>query len=132
MVSPEGPCRKVEWDQEPSAVWQELALLLLEQNRLPEAIDVSSHVTDEYGVIAMRADRRFDAITAANPAQFDVDAALKRNLEHFQSAAERSPKALTPKTAVINLLMEEQHYGAALAAADGLVAEIRIHSDAKQ
>lgn len=35
---------KVEWDQEPSAVWQELALLLLEQNRLPEAIDVSSHV----------------------------------------------------------------------------------------
>jgi beta-barrel assembly-enhancing protease len=123
---------KVERDQEPSAVWQELALLLLEQNRLPEAIDVSSHVTDEYGVIAMRADRRFDAITAANPAQFDVDAALKRNLEHLQSASERSPKALTLKTAVINLLMEGQHYGAALAAADGLVAEIRIHSDAKQ
>jgi hypothetical protein len=108
---------KLEWDQEPSGVWQDFALLLLEQNRLPEAVDVSSHVTDEYGVISMRADRRFDAIAAANPAQFDVDAALKRNLEHFQSAAERAPKSLAPEMAVINLLMEEQHDSAALAAA---------------
>ena len=123
---------RVERDQEPSGAWQDLALLLLEQNRLAEAIDVSSHVTDAYGIIAMRADRRFDAITVANPARFDVDAALKRGLEHFQSAAERSPKALTPKTFVVDILMEQQHYAAALAAADDLVAEIRTRSDAKQ
>lgn len=123
---------KFKWDQEPSGIWLDLVLMLLERDRLPEAIEVSSHVTDEYGVISMRVDRRFDAITAANPAQFDVDAALKRNLAHFQSASERSPKTLTPKAAVINFLMEEQHYGAALAAADGLVAEIRARSDPKQ
>lgn len=123
---------KLKWDQEPSSVWQELALLLLEKNRLAEAIEVSRRVIDEYDVISMRADRRFDAITAASPAQFDVEAALKRNLEHYQSAAERAPKSLRPKTAVIDLLMEQQHYGAALAAADGVVVEIRMHSDAKQ
>jgi beta-barrel assembly-enhancing protease len=123
---------KLKWDQEPSGIWQDFALLLLEQNRLTEAIDVSSHVTDEYGVISMRADRRFDAITAANPPQFDVGAVLKRNLEHFQAAAERVPKSLTPRVVVIDDLMELQRYGAALAAADGLVAEIRVHVDAKQ
>jgi tetratricopeptide (TPR) repeat protein len=123
---------RLKWDQEPSGTWQDFALLLLEQNRLSEAIDVSSHVTDEYGVISMRADRRFDAVTAANPAQFDVGAALKRNLEHFQAAAERTPKSLTPRVAVIGLLMEQLHYGAALAAADGLVAEIRLQPDSKQ
>jgi tetratricopeptide (TPR) repeat protein len=122
----------VKWDQEPGGVWQDFALLLLEQNRLTEAIDVSSHVTDEYGVISMRADRRFDAIAAANPARFDVNAALKRNLEHFQAAAERAPKSLTPKVVVIDLLMEQQRYGAALAAADGQVAEIRVRADPKQ
>jgi tetratricopeptide (TPR) repeat protein len=122
---------KLKWDQEPSGIWQDLALMLLEQNRLTEAIEVSTRVTDEYSVVSMRADRRFDAITAANPAQFDVDAALKRDLEHFQSAAERAPKSLTPKRAVVDLLIEEQHYGAALAAADGVVAEIRARSDAK-
>src|ERR1700733_1213805 len=123
---------KVKWDQEPSGVWQDFVLLLLEQNRLTEAIDVSSHVTDEYAVISMRADRRFDTIAAANPAQFDISAALKRNLDHFQAAAERAPKSLTPRVVVIDLLMEQQRYGAALAAADGLVAEIRVHGDAKQ
>jgi tetratricopeptide (TPR) repeat protein len=123
---------KLAWGQEPSSLWLDLALLLLEQNRLPEAVEVSSHVTNEYDVISIRTDRRFDAVISANPAQLDVDAALKHELERFQSAAERSPKALTPKAVVVNLLMEQQHYGAALAAADGLVAEIRARSDAKQ
>ncbi len=123
---------KLKWDQEPSALWRDLALLLLEQNRLTEAIDVSSHVTDEYAVISMRADHRFDAVIAANPARFDVDVAFKRHLEHFQAAAERAPKSLTPRVVVINLLMQQQHYGAALAAADGLVAEIQARNNAKQ
>ncbi len=123
---------KLQWDQEPGDSWRELALLLLEQNRNLEAIDVSSHVTDVYGVISMRADRRFDAVIAANPAQFDVDVALKRTLEHFQSVSERAPNLLAPRVAVIDLLFEQQHYGAALAAADGVVAEIRVRSDAKQ
>ena len=123
---------KVVWGQEPSGTWQDFALLLLEQNRLSEAIDVSTHVTDEYSLISMRADRRFDAITVANPAQFDVDAAIRKNLEHFQAVAERTPKSLTPKMIVMHRLLEEQHYGAGLAAADGLVAEIRLHAEPKQ
>jgi beta-barrel assembly-enhancing protease len=123
---------KLQWDQEPSGLWLDLVLMLLERDRLPEAIEVSSRVTDEYGVVAMRVDRRFDVITMANPAQFDVDAALTRDLEHIQAAAEGAPKSLMPKKTVVNLLMEQQHYGAALAAADGLIAEIRVRSDAKQ
>jgi tetratricopeptide (TPR) repeat protein len=123
---------KLKWDQEPSAFWQDLALSLLEQNRLPEAIEVSSRVSYEYDIISMRVDRRFDAITGANPARFDVEAALKRDLERFQSAAEGALKSLAPKTAVIDDLLEEQHYGAALAAADGVIADIRLRSDPKQ
>ncbi|HEX3912709.1 MAG TPA: hypothetical protein VHW71_04315 [Steroidobacteraceae bacterium] len=122
----------VEWDLEPSGTWRDLALLLLEQNRLSEATDVSAHVTDEYVLISMRADRRFDAITVANPAQFDVDAAVRKALEHFMTVAERTPKSLTPRMVVTEDLMEEQHYGAALAVADDLLAEIRLHTDPKQ
>jgi tetratricopeptide (TPR) repeat protein len=123
---------KLKWNQEPSNLWEDLALLLLEQNRLAEAIDVASHVTDEYGVISMRADRRFDVVIAANPAQFDAGAALKRNLERYQAEAERAPKSLTPKVAVIDFLMEQQRYGGALAAADGVLVEMRAHADPKQ
>ena len=123
---------KLIWELEPSGTWLDLVLLLLEQNRLSEAVDVSTHVTDEYGLISMRADRRFDAITLANPAQFNVDAAIRKTLEHFQSVAERTPKSLTPTVIVMEGLLEEQHYGAALAAADGLIADIRLHADPKQ
>ena len=123
---------KLKWDQEPSGIWQDLALLLLEKNRLTEATDVSSHVTDEYGLVSMLADRRFDAITTANPTAFDIAAAAKRDLEHWQAAAERAPRSMTPKSVVVNLLMEQQHYGAALAAADGLLADIRMRNDPKQ
>jgi hypothetical protein len=123
---------KVVWGQEPSGTWQDYALLLIEQRQLSKAIDVSSHVTDVYDLISMRADRRFDAITVANPGQFDVDTAIKKNFEHFQSVAERTPKSLMPKVIVMDRLLEDQHYGAALAAADGLVTEIRSHADPKQ
>jgi hypothetical protein len=123
---------KVAWGQEPSGTWQDYALLLLEQHRLSEAIDVSTHVTDEYDLISMRADRRFDAITVANPAQFDVDAAIRKTSEHFQLLAERTPKSLTPRVIVMERLLEEQHYDAALAVADGLLVEIRMRSDPKQ
>lgn len=123
---------KVKWDQEPSGTWQDLALLLLEQNRLSEAMEVSTHVTNAYSLVAMRADKRFDAITTANTGQFDVEAALKRRIEHFQTVAEKTPKALEPRVSVVELLMQQQRYGGALAAADGLVAEIRQRNDAKQ
>ena len=123
---------KLKWNQEPGALWQDLALLLLEQKRLTEAIDVSSHVTDEYTVISMRADRRFDAVVAATPASFDVDAASKRNLESFQSASVLTPKSLAPKLVVADLLLEQQHYAAALAAVDGVLAEVRSKGDPKQ
>jgi hypothetical protein len=82
----------------PSFAWQDLVLLLLEQNQLTEAIDVSTHVTDEYGVISMRADRRFDAVVAANPAHFDVDAAFRRNLEDSQSAVGQAQARLDCST----------------------------------
>jgi tetratricopeptide (TPR) repeat protein len=123
---------KLKWDQEPSGLWRDLALMLLEKNRLTEAMEVSAHVTDAYAVIAMRADRRFDAITVVNPAQFDADVAMKRDTEHWQAAADRAPNSLTPRSIVISLLMEAQHYAAALAVADGFLAEIRMRSDPKQ
>jgi tetratricopeptide (TPR) repeat protein len=123
---------KLKWNQEPGGVWQDLAQLLLEQNRLTEAIDVSMHVTEEFGIISMRSDRRFDPIITANPAQFNVDAAAKRHLEDFQAIAARSPKLLEPRLAVIDLLLEQQHYAAALAVVDDVLAEISSKGDPKQ
>jgi hypothetical protein len=116
---------KVEWDVEPSVYWRDLALLLLEQGSVREAIDVSTHVTEPYVLIGMRADRRFDGVVAAHPDQFEVEHAADRELKFFQSLSDEHPKSLALKARVMEALLHGQHYAAMLAASDYAVQELR-------
>lgn len=116
---------KLKWDIAPSAAWRDLALLLVEKNRFDEARDVASHVTDVYILIAMRADRRFDALVAANPGEFDIEAAADRELQVFQEAAEKTPGSLELESHLIEALISRQRYEAALAASDAVLSDIR-------
>ena len=116
---------KLKWGIEASAAWRDLTLLLLEKGRISDAVNVSAHVTDVYVLVAMRADRRFDVIVAASPAQFDIEAATEREFQALQEAAEKSPQSLALKSWVIDSLLRQQHYEAALAAADSVLSDIR-------
>jgi hypothetical protein len=115
---------KLKWDIEPSAAWRDLSLLLHEQGSLSEAIDVASHVNDPYVLIGMRADRRFDALVAALPGEFDIEAAAARQLKDFESASEREPLSLALKSQVIVALANQQHYAAMLAESDSVASAI--------
>jgi tetratricopeptide (TPR) repeat protein len=116
---------KVTWDMEPSWAWRDLVLFLLEGDQLTEASDVASHITDVYVLVGMRADRRFDRVVAANSAQFDIESAAEREFQAFQAEAERSPQSLELRSWVIESLLRRQHYEAALAASDSILADIR-------
>ncbi|MGB6310525.1 MAG: hypothetical protein WBF89_22310 [Steroidobacteraceae bacterium] len=116
---------KLQWGIEPSPIWRDLALLLIESNRLTEANDVAGHVTNAYVLIAMRADRRFDAVATVNPALLDIEAAAQREFETLQRQAEKLPQSLELKSQVINALLNQQHYEAALAASDSILLDIR-------
>jgi hypothetical protein len=114
----------LKWGIEPSGSWRDLTLLLLERHSLQQAIDVSTRVTDVYVLVAMRADRRFDAVTAAHPEQFDIEAAAGRALKNFQALSDAQPKSLALKARVMEALLREQHYAAMLAASDSVVQEV--------
>jgi len=116
---------KLKWEIEPSASWRDLALLLLEKGRLAEATDVSSHVTDTYVLVAMRADRRFDAVVTAAQSQFDMDAAEEREFHWFQSASENAPQSLELQSDVLRVLLEQRRYSAMLASADAVLLAIQ-------
>jgi tetratricopeptide (TPR) repeat protein len=115
---------KLKWDIEPSAAWRDLSLLLLETGSLTEGIDVASHVKNPYVLIGMRADRRFDAVVEALPAEFDIEAAAARQLKNFESASDQQPSALALKLQVIVALGNQQHYAAMLAESDSVVSAI--------
>jgi beta-barrel assembly-enhancing protease len=112
-------------DIEPSSAWRDLSLGLLEKKQFLQVNAVAAHVTDPYVLIAMRADRRFDAVVAANPARFDIVAAADRAIEFFQSASETTPKSLKLKWRLIGALLTRQHYDAALAVSDSVLSDIR-------
>jgi hypothetical protein len=116
---------KLKWNIEPSAAWRDLALLLLENDRPADANNVAHRITDTYVLIAMRSDQRFDAVVAANPAQFDIEAAAEREFKARQAAADEAPHSLKLKSQVIDSLLRQQHYEAALAASDSVLMDIR-------
>jgi hypothetical protein len=86
---------------------------------------VSSHISAPYALIGIRADRRFDAIVSAHPAQFDVELAADRELKIFQSLSDEHPKSLLLKARVMDALQHEEHYAAMLAASDSAIEDIR-------
>lgn len=85
------------WKQgvlEPSVLWKDLALLSLERSDFPRARKAARRVTAPNVLIAMRADRRFDAIVQADPARFDVLKAQAAELEQMRAAVRESPRSL--------------------------------------
>jgi hypothetical protein len=116
---------KLKWDIEPNSSWRDLALGLLEKGQLSQVNAVAAHVTDPYILVAMRADRRFDAVVAANPAQFDIDAGADRAIAVFQAASEAAPRSLELKWRLVGALLSRQHYYAALAASDSVLSDLR-------
>jgi beta-barrel assembly-enhancing protease len=115
---------KLRWDIEPSDSWRELTLLLVEQGRVAEAVEVSARITDPQILIDMRSDRRFDPVVAAHPERFDVAAAAVRDIRALQAKDEAVDNSLRVKTLLMAALMRRQHAAAALAIADEATAEI--------
>jgi hypothetical protein len=116
---------KLKWDIEPSESWRDLMLLLIEQGRQSEAVDVSARITDPLVLVEIRSDRRFDTVVAAHPEAFDALAAADRQIKWLQAKDEDGANALRVKVLMMAALMRRHHAAAALAIADDAVAEIR-------
>jgi tetratricopeptide (TPR) repeat protein len=119
---------RLKWDIEPSDSWRDLMLLLIEQGRETEAAAVSARITDPFVLIAIRADRRFDAVVAAHPERFDIEAAAARQLKWLQAKDEGGTGAdasLRVKALLMGALTRRHHAAAALAIADEAIGDIR-------
>jgi hypothetical protein len=128
---------KLKWNVEPSWSWRMLTLLLLEHERLADASQVLEHITDAEALMTMRVDNRFEALVAANPARFDIEAAAREQLRLAQETSDQHPDILALKLEVVSCLRHLRDYEAMLAATDELVYEVestnfpqRLYTDA--
>ena len=110
---------------EPSALWRDLTLLLIDKGFLDEAIDVSKHVRNPYDLIGMRADDRFAAVVSANPAHFAVDAAAEREVHVLASASEKAPRNLDLENDLADALRRRRQYKEMLRTVDAVIDRVR-------
>jgi tetratricopeptide (TPR) repeat protein len=85
---------KMKYGIEPSHLWLVVATDALERQDLKRAREVAQRITDSSTLISMRIDKRFDALTSAEPKMFDVQAAAEREARQLKSAVKDNPKSL--------------------------------------
>lgn len=85
---------KFDGGLEPSRAWAALLRRYAEQGELQAALRVLSRENDPQEILALRLDKRFDALAAADPAHLDVTAATRRWVDERRAAVERTPDSL--------------------------------------
>ena len=85
---------RMRYGIEPSHLWLVLATDALERQDLKRAREVARRITNSSVLVSMRIDKRFDALTSADPKLFDVQAAAEREARQMKSGVKDNPKSL--------------------------------------
>lgn len=113
---------KLKYGFEPSDAWADLARMLLERQQTERAIAVAAHVTAPRTLLALRVDKRFDALVQANPDRFDVGAAVAREIGVLEKLAAESPRLLALRYELLFALGDAGQFQRALKMADEVLA----------
>jgi tetratricopeptide (TPR) repeat protein len=115
---------KSMYDTEPSFFWLTLATDALDRQDLKRAREVARRITDSSVLVAMRIDRRFDALTSEEPRTFDVRAAAEREARHLKNAMKQNPKVLGTVVQYGYALYTLGQFEEMLKLADGVIAKV--------
>lgn len=114
--------------EDASVVWLHYVQALLERGDLAAASSAATHITSPMVMMAMQADRRFDALIAQDPGRFDPKAAAERNLAAARRAAADRPKVIGYRVAEARALSILNRPNEALALLDGLVRDPQLRN----
>ena len=91
---------------EPSRLWRDLSLLLLEAGKPDEAIAVATHITDPFDIVAMRADKRYEPILRSDGVPHNVRRAANTEVDRLALRVQRSPRLLEPVKDLLGAMVE--------------------------
>ncbi|QWP78126.1 hypothetical protein J5226_06945 [Lysobacter sp. K5869] len=83
---------------DPSTIWLSLTEMLVDRDRRDEARAVAKRVVGPIQVVALRSDKRFDFMVAADSWALNVDNASRRQLELLRQQAEVQPRSLDARS----------------------------------
>jgi tetratricopeptide (TPR) repeat protein len=109
---------------QPDPLWQELISEALDRNDLPRAREISKRVQNTETLVAMRIDRRFDALVKAEPKVFDITAALEYQRKLLAKAVADDPRSLTARVQYCYTLLEAGRFDEVLALTNEVIARV--------
>ncbi len=114
----------VSFGQQPSGFWQELILEALQHDDLARARELLARVDATDSLLAMRIDKRFDALVQAEPKRFDLDAAMKHRSMLLERIVAANPRKLNAFIAYAYALMDEGRYTEVLKHCDAVLKKV--------
>jgi tetratricopeptide (TPR) repeat protein len=115
---------KTKFGTEPSFLWLTLATDAIESHDTTRAREVSRRITDSEVLIAMRIDKRFDALVQAEPKIFDVSAAAKREVQQLRTLVKKRPRFLGAQVQYGYALYTLGQFDEMLALANGVITQV--------
>ena len=107
---------------EPSVLWSEFALLLLEGGDAKFAKEVALRVTDAQSLVVMRADARFDGLIGADRGRFDPATAATAEIARAQEQLRSSRDRIAPILTLSRAFAANNRCAEALEIADAAIA----------
>jgi beta-barrel assembly-enhancing protease len=116
---------------EPSSLWRDYALALLERGRRAEASRVTSRVKQPSVLISMRVDKRFDQIVKSSPELFNIDKAVETDIADLREIVRQSPRALQSVIELTYALLKARRYDEVLALTGVVMQKVNDRSSGK-
>lgn len=115
---------------EPSSMWRDLTLLLIDRKEAGRAAAVAKRITSAQVALSMRVDKRFDSVTGADPQAFDVDHVMAAEIAAAQMRVKAHPDQLEPLTNLQELYLLTRQFQRVLDASDAVVARAKRNEGA--
>jgi tetratricopeptide (TPR) repeat protein len=109
---------KMEGMFEPSYIWRDYAIALVERRKLAEAKRVVMRVQQPGLLISVRVDKRFDAIVKSSPEIIDIDKAVESEISSLRNIVQGSPRSMQAVIQLTYALLKARHYEEVLALTD--------------
>ena len=110
--------------REPNWLWKDLARSLVETGDTPHATEVIARIDEPEIVVAIRADRRYDALMRARSGGYDVARVMKRERAHLDALRTQRRDRLFPIVSVLDVDVRDGQAERALALADEVIARV--------
>lgn len=102
--------------------WGDLVRYDLKNQKYDDAKAVASRISDPTTIIGMRIEKQYDALTTADPAHYDIDAAYKHELDVYKDWMAGQPDKLKPIVEYTLLLVQLGRFDEAVALLDQTIA----------